>query len=567
MENIDLHENINNELKYNDPNKKYADKTFYSNEEKNNFYYNYQVSSPSPSSLSILKVYPLYSRNRKIGLDDIHLEYINKLYHGVEANEKIGNNNKIIKDNHDLINSEFLLVNNYLKSILETLQISVEEYLQYLVDYSKKVNNIIFPILYTIFILTIIISLFGIIISFIYIFADYKKIYYYTLQFVWNFILFLSLLGVMCEITFKIFEIFGEDGAGLLQYATSEKNLDSSDSIIFKGAGKLFLKMCFNNENNGDLLSKILQNINHNSSSSIISKIKIIHQSETFVKEYYYNQVDQTELDHTKKLCQNLEDMSKDYSLISYLDIIIKNPQEVFDDLNLYTDYSNPLISHQSLSSNKHSYDVWTTREENCHSKYEGYKYINNALNRTDDEGKKYCMVLDEFDKNIAQNFYSGINCVLSKDVDGHFSDFYDSLNTFSEENRVYLTENPNFIGITKNYYEELITIKELILKGLYYCKNILDLIGVLLHISSEDSSSIDLFSLMNCQFLQRDSKVFYVMMEKLRNNSRYCLYLSIFVFVFMLINSILAICNIYKYKKCKEPASDRESSNNILLN
>ena len=340
------------------------------------------------------------------------------------------------------------------------------------------------------------------------------------------------LLTIISQIIFKIFEIFGEDGAGLLQYATSEENLDSSDSIIFKGTGKIFLKICFNNENNGDLLSKILQNINYN--TSILSELKYIHKSELFVKDYYYNQIENIEFDQTKNLYQNLENMSKDYSLISYLDITVKNPQDVIDDLNLYTDYSNPLLSHQSPTSNKHSYDVWTTCKENCYLKYDKYEYINNALNRTDDEGKKYCMVFDEFDKNVAKNFYSGINCVLSKDADEHFSDFYDSLNNFCLENKVYLNENPNFIKITKNYYNELIAIKERILKGLNYCKNILDLIGELLHISSGDSVSVDLYSLMNCQFLQRDCKVFYVMMEKLRKNSRYFLYLSIFIFLLL---------------------------------
>ena len=46
------------------------------------------------------------------------------------------------------------------------------------------------------------------------------------------------------QILFKIFEIFGEDGSGLLQYATSKENFNNSDSIIFKGAGKVFLEVC-----------------------------------------------------------------------------------------------------------------------------------------------------------------------------------------------------------------------------------------------------------------------------------------------------------------------------------
>ena len=193
------------------------------------------------------------------------------------------------------------------------MQISAEEYLQYLVDYSKKVNNIIFPTLYTIFILSIIFSFSGIISLSIYIIKNNKKCFYF-LHFLWNIKLFLLLLVIISDIIFKIFEIFGEDGAGLLQYATSKENLESSDSIIFRGAGKAFLKMCFNNENNGDLLTKILENIDYD--SSILSKLKTIVSKELFVREYY-NHFEKTQLNKTKELYENLENMNYDISLIS----------------------------------------------------------------------------------------------------------------------------------------------------------------------------------------------------------------------------------------------------------
>ena len=179
-------------------------------------------------------------------------------------------------------------------------------------------------------------------------------------------------------------------------------------------------------------------------------------------------------------------------------------------------------------------------------------------------------MVLDEFDKNIAKSFYSGIKCISIKDVDEHFSEYYDSLHNFKIENQKYLKENPNLIDITKNYYNELIVIKEKILEGLKYSINVVDLIGVLLHISPDSSVTLDLFSFMNCKFLQRDSKVFYIMMEKLRKNSKKCSFFAIIILPFMLIEVILIICNIYKYKKEEESSfnerKDRESSNNENL-
>ena len=81
---------------------------------------------------------------------------------------------------------------------------------------------------------------------------------------IWN-TLFLFLLILASQICFKIFKIFGEDGSALLQYATSEQNFNSSDSILFKGAGKVFLETFFR-DHNGDLLQKIMENMAHKSS-------------------------------------------------------------------------------------------------------------------------------------------------------------------------------------------------------------------------------------------------------------------------------------------------------------
>ena len=175
-------------------------------------------------------------------------------------------------------------------------------------------------------------------------------------------------------------------------------------------------------------------------------------------------------------------------------------------------------------------------------------------------------MVLDEFDKSTAKNFYIGINSIFGKDIDEYFSDYYDSLNNFNKENQVFLKENPNFIGITNNYYNELISIKEDILIGLNYSINIVDLISIILHISPEKSLSLDLFSLMNCKFMERDSKVFYLMMGKLKNNSFYILILCIPLIVFKLLSAVLITFNIYKFKKEEEDQSNRETSNSQNL-
>ena len=553
---IELQENVTYDLQNNEPNKKYQDKTYYQEEENNNFYYDYYVSSPSSS---MIKVYPTYTRNRKVDIENINLEYKLKLYHGVEVNEKIKEINKPIKKNPSLITSEFAIVNNYLSDMLDTIQISAEEYLQYLVDYSKKVNNIVFPVLYSIFISSIIFSILGKIFLYLHVKKN-KSIYSIFMQILWNLKFIFVLFTIVSIISFRVFEIFGEDGSGLIQYATSESNLNSTDSIIFKGAGKVFLKMCFNNEDNGDLLSKILKLIDTDSSK--IAQLKSIVLAEIFVKEYY-NQMEDVQLDDTKKILDDLKDLYKDYSLISYYEILVlKNAQDVLDDLKLYTDYSNT-ISYQSPTSNKHSYDVWTTIRENCEKKYNKYEYINNESSR--EEGKKYCMVLDDFDKNIAKNFYAGISCILPKNIDEHFSEVYDNLNNFNKVNKVYLNENPNFIEMTNNYYNELIIIKEKILNGLNHSKNIVDCINKILHASSDASVPVDLFSFMNCQFLQRDLKVFYFEMDNLSNNTTPFLVVVILLLFFKIISIVLVILNINKNKNEAKEERESASSSNLL--
>ena len=553
---IELQENVTYDLQNNDLNKKYQDKTYYKEEENNNFYYDYSVSSPSSS---IIKAYPTYTRNRRADIENINLEYKLKLYPGVEVNEKIKGINEPIKKNPSLITSEFAIVNDYLSDMLDTVQISAEEYLQYLIDYSKKVNYIVSPLLYSIFILSIIFSILGII--FLHLHAkNIKNIYSILLHILWNFKFILVFLATVSIIIFRLFKIFGEDGSGLIQYATSESNLNSTDSIIFKGTGKAFLKMCFNNEDNGDLLSKILKLIDTDSSK--IAQLKSIALAEIFVKEYY-NQMEGVQLDETKKILDDLKNLYKDYSLISYYELLIlKNTQDVLDDLNYYTDYSG-IISYQSPTSNKHSYDVWTTISENCENKYNNYEYINNESAR--EEGKKYCMVLDEFDKEIAKNFYSGISCILPKNIDDHFSEVYDNLNNFNKENKVYLNENPNLIEMTNNYYNELLIIKEKILNGLNHSRNIVDCINKILHASSDASVPVDLFSFMNCQFLQRDLKVFYFEMEKLSNNTTPFLVVGILLLVFKTISIILVTSNINKSKNEAKEERESASSSNLL--
>ena len=360
-------------------------------------------------------------------------------------------------------------------------------------------------------------------------------------------------LANVAQILFKIFEIFGEDGSGLAQYATSDENFKSSDSVILTGAGLMFLEMCFKHDD-GDLLTRLLSKMEKGSSDLTELKGILLEQ---IVLANNYESIEKVQLNETQNIINKLEKMYEDYSEISYysslISIIDNKCQNDFDTLNLFTDYSNPLTSKQSKeSSDKHTYDVWTSIKENCNN-YKKYEYINNKASRID--GNKYCMVIDDFERSDAKSLYSGVKTssllILEKNVEDTFDEYYQALKQFKADNQKLLGENPNFIKMTKNYYEELLAVKEKILEGLGYSKKIVNLINKILNgeTSSTVSAGLDIFSAMNCKFIKRDLKVFYIEMEKLRANSAPFIILSFFVIISLLSSAVLVMLNVYKYK------------------
>ena len=240
--------------------------------------------------------------------------------------------------------------------------------------------------------------------------------------------------------------------------------------------------------------------------SSKLAELKGIVLEEIILAKYY-EIMEKVELNETQDIVDELESMNNDYSLITYYSTLISiiqiRCQDDFNELNRYTDYSNPLTSRQStLIKTNHSYDVWTSRKENC-ADYKNYEYINNKKDRI--EGNKYCMVLEEFEKDVAKNFYSGIKVALLEDVDVTFEKYYEGMKAFKEDNKKLLTENPNFIELTKNYYNDLLKLKEKIMEGLGYSKKIVELINKILGSTSTVSFGVDIFGLSNCKFIKRD--------------------------------------------------------------
>ena len=83
----------------------------------------------------------------------------------------------------------------------------------------------------------------------------------------------------------------------------------------------------------------------------MIKELNKINSDEIIFSGYYYI-IKKIELNETSNIKNNLLNMFNDYSLISYYEDILltmeKKCQYDFDELNKYTDYSNPIISYQS---------------------------------------------------------------------------------------------------------------------------------------------------------------------------------------------------------------------------
>ena len=174
-------------------------------------------------------------------------------------------------------------------------------------------------------------------------------------------------------------------------------------------------------------------------------------------------------------------------------------------------------------------------------------------------------MVLSEFDMDIAKQFYYDIKASAFVYVEDKFEDYYKALNQFEEDNKKLLNEEPNFIGMTKTYYNELVQLKGKVIQGLEYSKHIYSLVNQLMGGSSNIAIASDIFSVTNCFFLKRDVKVFYIEMEKLISNSAPFLTISFVALILFLIISVLIILNIYKYKTEEEKLEELPSNSTLM--
>ena len=145
------------------------------------------------------------------------------------------------------------------------------------------------------------------------------------------------------------------------------------------------------------------------------------------------------------------------------------------------------------------------------------------------------------------------------------FSEYHQALIKFKEDNKILLNNNPNFIYKTEKYYDNLISIKNKILKGIEYSQEITKLINKLISSPSALDISIDLFSMMECWFLKRDITVFYIQMESLKNSSQKLFISNLFEIILVFFCTLFIIINIYKYQLSEE--DDITTTNDVKVN
>ena len=434
----------------------------------------------------------------------------------------------------------------------------------YVIFYSKYINYYVFPILYIIFILIAFFSIVAIALIILYIKNNgininekLKNITKKILISLLNILLFLLILIICSQAAFQIIKIISIDSSGFAQYATSEENINSENTIVFKGPGKIILGRCFK-EDNSNILSEILKILKlMRNELSAIEELKTINLVEILYGKYR-EEYEKMKLNTTENILTNLKNMYNDYSLITYYDssssLLGINCQLDLDELNKYTDYSSQFSYQSSVFSSEHTYDIWTSTKSNC-KKYENYEYINDKKDRK--KGNKYCMVIDEFNTEDAKSFYSNIKLkfefLTDKSLEPIFSEYHQALIKFKEDIQDLINDSPNFISRTQKYYDDLISIKNKVVKGIEYSQEIAKLINKLISHPSAIDIGIDLFSIMECWFLRRDVKVFYINMESLENSSEILLILNIFEIILLFICILFIIIITYRYQLFKE--------------
>ena len=417
-----------------------------------------------------------------------------------------------IKTNKTRISESLYNSGNQLNDINNTFNTLSNNFLDDIYDYQRKYNkysNLFYLGTFGILFICSILILISLMLFTICECQCPRYIFHFTYFFNMLFILIILIFGII----FGLISLIGKDSVGVMEEIISESNLNkTSDAVVLKGNGTKYLNVCFNS--NGNLSSVLDLKLNNNG----IDVLNQLYHYKSIVDDaiIVYQKYDVSSLNIT------LDDEYKFYYEPQNDNDSIKKVsiKEVLDKFRKYTDKKFKYNENVSFSH------FWVTNQKFCEVD-STKKDPDNHL----DEDANYCFMFNSTSECLQT--YNDITFDNGKNLCDIWGDYKNSINGFIEN---YLQKLSELKNITSDYSSNLNYIKDNIVKALTNSLNMIEPIyNIYNDLLSDDND--DIFSVLNCRFLKRDSRIFF---DVLRNDlSKDSGFIEIFILVSCICSSL----------------------------
>ena len=468
------------------------------NDEKSKYEDLYKINFINPDPFNSENVFPDFIYEMPNLLKDIIFDFEYSIVHPFKVLNDISEYINVIYSNKDNIS-------NSLKNSLEKLNkfkqtfdyfaydaiVNKIKYQKYINKYGNAFFSFFFPVCISIGSINIFCLLFYVTFN-----LQWTRIPMYVL---WNIETLIMIISFIFGLLFSLIYLEGKDGRDIIDYALSSYNLNNKNTIIFKGEGKEYLNICFNE--NGDLLNKL--NLLNNNTILIDKLYDYILIIETQIK------IVSNEFDNLKKHINNFENY---YDYIDNSYYYINGEKYEFKNILIeLRKYSDSGYEGNYLKKNNEIFDVWVFSKKNCPK---GYKYISNSDNYI--LQKRNCLLFNER-KNLS-SYYN--NIVINKGKYNNLQEAFESYNktifSYIEKNQEILKNN--ILPYFNEYYNNLTLLKNKIESNLNEIYSSISQLKNLYGKYIKNNESI--FSFVNCRFMRRDINLFLFQMDKLSENS-----------------------------------------------
>ena len=415
-----------------------------------------------------------------------------------------------IKTNKTRISESLYNSGNQLNDINNTFNTLSNNFLDDIYDYQRKYNkysNLFYLGTFGILFICSILILISLMLFTICECQCPRYIFHFTYFFNMLFILIILIFGII----FGLISLIGKDSVGVMEEIISESNLNkTSDAVVLKGNGTKYLNVCFNSNGN---LSSVLDLKLNNNGIDVLNQLyhykSIVDDAIIVYQKYDVSSLNVT-LDDEYKFYyepQNDNDSIKEVSI-----------KEVLDKFRKYTD--------KKYNKNVSFSHFWVTNQKFCEVD-STKKDPDNHL----DEDANYCFMFNSTSECLQT--YNDITFDNGKNLCDIWGDYKNSINGFIEN---YLQKLSELKNITSDYSSNLNYIKDNIVKALTNSLNMIEPIyNIYNDLLSDDND--DIFSVLNCRFLKRDSRIFF---DVLRNDlSKDSEFIEIFILVSCICSSL----------------------------